>query len=523
VTGEDRSNNLFKKGVPLRQPMRIHPFLALALTVVPVGLAGCLAPAEEPLDADVLPLPLDPPPAFGVPGSLGFRTVLGPPNLRAPEPTLGIPWNTDNVFYHAGFRTFRITFDAAGEATWTDVTAPYQVPINLDPMLHVDPDTNRIWAGGLHGICSVMMYSDDDGESWTPTRNMCSGKDFDHQSIGSGPSPAPLAGTLYPHTVYYCAQGGTISCATSQDGGATWGPFVTETTPCRGFHGHIRVSRVTGMMALPVPDCGGNLGMLATYDGITYVAKIVPDSHRWTNGFDSALQFGREEGWLWYAMASEHGIYASLSKDDGDTWETIGEGMGVPGTHYLDIGQFHDPPVVSGVFTNIEVGDDDRAAVSFLGLEGRPGADLEFLRSKDIYQCVERQDELVWHYYVAFTYDAGQTWRVERISEDPVQVGGIWDVVSGGSGRCRNLLDFNGMALDSLGRVHISWADGCVDECAQTAQPDTNGYRTREARLFRQETGMGLFAKADANNAAAAGGATAGKTPGLRLPGFALG
>lgn len=486
-----------------------------------VALAGCLGAVDDganttsnDTDDDPTGPIIDPSPAFGAEGRPTFSVHTVPGGLSTTEPTIGIPWTTDSVFYHSGSTTMRGVFDADGNATWTDVTPPYQVPINVDPMLHADPDTGRVWAGGLHGGCSVMMHTDDDGESWLPAGNMCSGKDFDHQSIGSGPSNAPGAGLLYPHTQYYCGQFGTISCAASHDGGQTWGPPVTEQTVCGGFHGHIRVSRVSGMMAVPVPDCGDELGMLTTYDGLTYVAKTIPDSEEWTNGFDPSLQFGRGEGWLWYGHASEHGIHIALSKDDGDTWEPLGAGMDAVvggngngngnGTHYLDVGQFHDPPVVAGTFADVQVGDDDRVAFSFMGLEDDGAANRSLLNSDQIYACNhDQQAELVWHYYVATTLDGGDTWTVQRISEDPVQVGGVYDsVVDNSTSSCRNLLDFNDMDIDSTGRVHIAFADGCVDECATTAEPDSDGYRARVLKLYRQETGPGLFAEADGGGAA---------------------
>src|SRR5688572_18582715 len=152
---------------------------------------------------------------YGV-GPLGFREYDVPSGTSA-EPTIGIPWNTDSVFYHSTATTHRARFDAADEPTWADVTAPYQVPTNLDPMLVADSDTGRIFAGGLHGGCSVMMYTDDDGETWLPNINMCSGSNFDHQSIGLGRAAGPLPSvpdTEDGHIGYYCAQGPTgISCA----------------------------------------------------------------------------------------------------------------------------------------------------------------------------------------------------------------------------------------------------------------------------------------------------------------------
>lgn len=431
-------------------------------------------------------------------GPVGFREYAVPGAESAPEPTVGIPWDTDSVFFHAGSETFRARFDAVDEPSWEDVTAQYQSPTNLDPMLHADPDLGRVWAGGLAGPCSIMVWTDDDGETWVPTGNMCNGVRFDHQSIGSGPpageNPANVA---FAHNVYYCGQLGAIACTVSYDGGESFLPFQDATGSCGGFHGHIRVSRVTGQMAVPVPSCGGELGFIESTDnGLSYQSVSIPGTPQWTNGFDPSLQFTRDAGWMYYGMAWEHGLHIALSKDGGESWEALGAGHGLAET-LLDVGQFHDPPVVAGTFSDVQAGDDDRVAFAFLGLEAQGAADTEFLRSNQIYQCDERQDELVWHYYVALSYDAGTTWDVQRISDDPVQVGGIYDSVIGGSGGCRNLLDFNDMDIDSMGRLHIAWADGCVRECAETGEPDTDGYRTRVGKVFRQVGGLGLFAEHD--------------------------
>lgn len=434
---------------------------------------------------------------FGLPGEATFDEFVVPIDGDTPEPTVGIPWNTDSVFYHSGSTTLRARFSDAGEPDWVDVTPPYQVPINLDPMLHADSDSGRIWAGGLHGLCSVMMMSDDDGETWTPSGNMCSGQNFDHQSIGSGPSVGVNVEPGYGYTAYYCAQGGGISCAFSVDGGRAWGPFQEAPGPCGGFHGHIRTSPLTGFVAVPVASCGDHNGYITSSDGgITWLSNAIEASDEWTNGFDPSLQFTRQTGWMYYGMATEKGAYIGLSKDQGATWEPIGGGMGVDPSVWLDVGQFHDPPVVAGVFADVQAGDDERVAFSFIGLEAGPGADLDYLRSNEIYSCHERQDELVWHYYVAFSYDAGDTWTVTKFSKDPVQVGGIFDVLVDSSG-CRNLLDFNDMDIDSMGRVYVGWADGCIRACADSSRPESDGYRQAQGKLSRQTSGLGLFSAYD--------------------------
>jgi hypothetical protein len=428
------------------------------------------------------------------------------PGTTASEPTIGIPWTTDSVFFWpvggagaaVGSSLLRARFDESGQATWQDVTPPYMTPVNLDPMLVADPDTGRVFAGGLLGPCSSMVYSDNDGDTWLPSINMCSGKDFDHQSIGLGPPAGAIPSPEGSHVAYYCAQGGTISCARSVDQGSTWLPFQEVPGSCGGFHGHIRVSPITGFVAVPTASCGRHSGYISTADGgLTWESHEVAASEEWTNGFDPSAQFTRPGGWMYYAMASEHGVHVALTKDEGKTWEALGTGMGANST-WLDVGQFHDPPVVSGVFANVQAGDDDRVAVSFLGLEAGPGADLEFLRSNKIYQCDDRQEELVWRLYLAVSYDAGRTWTVERVADDPVQVGGVYDsIVDSDSSACRNLLDFNDMDVDSHGRIHVGIADGCTGACAEKQAPGGDGYRDRQPVLFRQAAGRGLFAAFD--------------------------
>ncbi|HUR62555.1 MAG TPA: hypothetical protein VM286_09365 [Candidatus Thermoplasmatota archaeon] len=435
--------------------------------------------------------------SFGQSGAPAFTEFAVPAATGASEPTLGIPWTTDSVFYHAGVHTYRARFDAAGKPTWADVTPPYQVPQNLDPMIYADVTTGRVFAGGLLGPCSEMMISDDDGATWLPSINMCSGSNFDHQTVGTGPPAGPLPVTSEGgHVAYYCAQGGTISCARSLDGGQVWGPFVDVPGACHGFHGHLQVNPRDGFVAVPTGACGERHGFLSTADGgLTWKSNEVPGTEEWANGFDPSLQFTRASGWMYYAMASEHGVHVALTKDEGKTWEPLGSSHGAA-TGWLDLGLLASPPVWAGSFTDVEAGDDDRVALSFFGLE-ETAANRTYLRSDRIYNCDERQEDLVWRSYIAASYDAGQTWTVKRVSDDPVQLGGMYDVVVDGSGACRNLLDFKDMDIDSNGRMVIGFADGCTRECASTLKTGSQGYRDRAARVMRQTEGRGLFAKSD--------------------------
>ena len=432
------------------------------------------------------------------------------------EPTIGVNWNTDSLFFHTGITTIKGVF-AGDNVTWTDVTPPYQVPINLDPLLVTDEDTGRTFAGGLHGPCSIMMYSDDDGATWLPSLNMCSGAQFDHQSLGVGPKPVignPL-GVPQANNAYYCGQLLLIGCSVSLDGGVTWtpptpavvqavNPNSDQTGICGGFHGHGRASRVTGTAVLPAGACGEHHGLLVAnlgvdgteiggLTGLTFEGREVEGSHTWNGGFDPSIGFGRGEGWMYYGQADAAGARMALSKDEGLTWEALPSPAGP--TTWLDVGQFHDPPIVKATFADVQTGDDDRTAFTFLGLEDLDG-DGEGNEYPDLYGCTPpegTEENRVWHYYAAFTYDAGLTWEVHKLTNHPVQIGGIWD--GGGGDPCRNLLDFNDMDLDSMGRVIIGWADGCIDTCFDPATGEHT--YTKEPRVLRQVTGNGLFAAYD--------------------------
>lgn len=470
--------------------------------------------------------------AFGASGNPVFTPYFLPEELGsahgAAEPTIGIPYNTDHVFFQAFANTHRAVFDDSvtpAEVAWTDVS-PAFTPINVDPMIHADPVTGRIYAGGLAGPCSLMGISDDDGRTWTPAGNMCSGAQFDHQSIGSGPwsttAPDSLARSLvYPRAVYYCAQLMLTACATSLDGGRAWLPFTEVLGPCGGLHGHIAVSEVTGFAAVPHGGCAGPeastaldagsyVGFAYTSDnGVTWSSRIGPDALDGV-GFDPDLVFSKQSGWLWLAQADDLGIHIALSKDEGRSWETLGTGMDdqEPALWFNLTATFNDPvtghPLRFGSFPDLEAGDDQRVALAYLATTDPAGTDPFTRCSEDNGDERGTEDLNVWHYYLSQSFDGGASWTTTRIWEDPVQIGAIWN--GGGGNPCRNLLDFHDLDIDSRGRLHIALSDGCTKECAdayraftQGQGPAPTGEDSRDAWgvILRQSTGRGLFAAHD--------------------------
>jgi hypothetical protein len=453
-------------------------------------------------------------PSFGAPGLPHFDAYALPANLansgNSGEPTIGIPFNSDHLFFQSFTNTHKAVFDDAKmdggkpAVTWTDVTPPFS-KVNIDPMLVADQSAGRVFAGGLDGPCSVMGLSDDDGKTWVPAVNMCSGSNFDHQSVGAGAwAPDIVPRGEAGRATYYCGQGGTVSCATSLDGGHVWLPWIDVTGGCHSFHGHIKVSEVSGTAVLPFADCGGVVGFGYTSDnGLTWNSRKVPGSRLGQGiGFDPSAAFTKS-GWLFYAHANDLGIYVGLSKDEGQTWLTLGNNTaGVQPSQWLNLSAaYRDPvthlPLRYANFVNTVAGDDDRAALTFLGATDAAG--------KVPWQCGHDSDSLVWHYYLAQTFDAGATWTVSRVSEDPVQIGGMYDG-SGGSSECRNLLDFDDAQVDSHGRIHIGFADGCIDTCAQKYangdKPAPGDSRSAQGAVLRQTTGRGVLAAFDAKGPA---------------------
>jgi hypothetical protein len=153
-----------------------------------------------------------PPAGAGAAGT--FTIYHAPPGLSgsgdAGEPSIGSNWATGNAMYQAGLSTYRVAFDdAAGTASWTDKSSTLTSITSLDPILFTDHSTNRTFVSQLDGACSLMAYSDDDGDSWAQNPVGCGiGAAVDHQTVGGGPY-APGAtgvGLGYPDITYFCAQ-----------------------------------------------------------------------------------------------------------------------------------------------------------------------------------------------------------------------------------------------------------------------------------------------------------------------------
>ena len=452
----------------------IGPASAGGTPVVPPGNASGIAPRFE------LYIPSDP--------SGAFSSSLG---IFAAEPTLfGNPL-TGNVFLIAVYEVLRASFDdstSPAKVTWLAKDQPTNISnhVTLDPLLLGDPVTGRIWAQQLTGGQSSTDYSDDDGETWTPTLAGGFASGADHQGIGVGPYPALslIPHPLYPNAFYYCSQDvATAFCSRSDDGARTFGPIIpiydSVLARCVGLHGHPKVAP-DGTVYVPNKGCGldvpvigtGKAAAIVSEDaGLTWNIRAVPDSSGGllSKGDPAAGIDKSGKLYLAYQNFSNSQLHVATSTDKGVTWAPSVDVAALAGVTYA-------------VFPAASAGDAGRAAVAFFGTTyNGPNTD---------YQGMDFPG--VWYLYIATTYDGGNTWFVTNATPDnPVQgaFGGI-----GNAGDARNHYDFIDLEIDGQGRIIVATTIGCAGSCPHNGGPNT--FQTL-GNIVRQSGGRRMLAQFD--------------------------
>jgi archaellum component FlaF (FlaF/FlaG flagellin family) len=451
--------------------VRVVPFL-------PLGQSYTATAALTAKPSDTAPSSNATPPTFA---------NYSPPSSftdsdNAGEPSIGVDPTTNAALYQAGLSTFKATFsDATNPATasWADVTAnaadgcPQGDTTSLDPILYTDRVTGRTFESQLSGVDSLTCYTDNDGANWKPSQGGGIPSGVDHQTLGGGPFAAsdPLnTVNSYPRAVYYCSQDiATAFCALSRDGGQTFGAGIPtyNLNDCGGLHGHIGVAP-DGTAYLPNKSCDGHQAVVVSGDdGQSWAIRTVPNSI--PGDTDPAVSLGAN-GTVYLGYANGDGTpHVAVSHDQGKSWAydyNVGASLGIKNV----------------VFPTIVAGDDDRAAMSFLGTTtaGNYQDSANFTG--------------IWYLYTAFTYDGGQTWTtVNDTPNDPVQRGSICTAGTT-CGNDRNLLDFIGSTVDTQGRVLVAYADGCINACI--TDPSQNGHDAY-ATIARQAGGLSLFSAND--------------------------
>jgi hypothetical protein len=482
----DAEGNLVSSAASSSDPeVALMPALSGTYTVRVVPYA----PLGDSFKASV---ELTPKPAPATPSSVtppGYATYQPPAasglGATAGEPSIGANWKTGKVLFQSNTQTLQVAFNDAvkpASATWQARSAglPNCTAVTgLDPILWTDSKLGHTIESQLLAnpvVNSLSCYTDNDGDSWTPTQGGGVGQGVDHQSIGGGPYVAgqtPLLAT-FPHAVYYCSQSiAAATCARSDNGGLSYGPSMPVYTAldCGGLHGHVKVAP-DGTVYLPNKNCGGQQGVaVSTDNGMTWTIRKVPGSTAGDSdpsvgiGADGTVYFGYQNG-------DGHPRIA-VSRDRGLTWQDdqdISAPFGIQNT----------------VFPAVVAGDGDRAAFAYLGTP-----------TAGNYQDAAFTGQ--WHLYVAHSYDGGKSWSTtDATPTDPVQAGCVW--LGGGSNPCRNLLDFMDATVDAQGRVLVGYADGCTLACAANPNPGddpANGYHSELASIARQDSGKRLFARYD--------------------------
>ena len=430
--------------------------------------------------------------------------IYNPPepftNYSAAEPTLDINRVTGAAHMIYNNRILKTTWDdAAGispaPATWVDNSDPViQAQPNLDPFLvgveHKNADGRfnpRIWAVSFKLATSQISYTDDDGQTWTPSFVQGQPAGVDNESMAAGPYPIalPITKPVFEQALYYCAHAAVNAfCVRSDDGGLSYGPGF-PIFPANGGcsnHGHVKVGN-DGTVYVPINNsCVGAEGVaVSTTAGVRWNYVPIPNTRqgRWDPGL--AIANDGQTVYVGYAEQNDDRpmiLKGVLNKSDPLAptidWDPAGA---------VDVGA---PAEIANIaFSTVVAGDPDRAAYIFHGTtELGDSGNANFGTPP-------------WFLYAAFTYDGGKTWTLrDLMPADPTQKGAICD---GGIG-CpanppnRNLLDFMDAVLDAQGRVVVGFADGCVGDCVGT---DGAPSYSRIGGIARQATGLSLFSEFD--------------------------
>ena len=421
-------------------------------------LAGCVQPPAAETPAALLdPIPAgvsafngkgDP---VAPPAGPAARFAITPLGHDGAEPTLGVT-PKGNVFVISGTAVLRSSDKGQ---TWEDVTPTLNVPRSLDPYLHVDAATGRVFVDHLYVGCSYLTWSDDEGESWLANPAACGMPVNDHQTVSTGaPAGAPTLG--YDNVVYYGYNGlAYTGVARSLNGGLTFAGGAVAIGPedCGGLNGHI-VTDPEGVVYVPAAGCDEPVVAVSRDAGVTWETHTIDTqgAGRSTPGDDpSVATDGAGNAYLVFP-GKDARMYGSVSTDKGKTWSPAF--------------RVSPPHVTSSLMPTSVAGDPGRVAFAYYATTA-PTDDWASVNSADA------DEETRWHLFVTYSTDAllgpDATFVTVQVTpdENPVKIGRIWN--GGGGDPDRNLLDFFDVARDAEGRVFVAYTDGCAGECTDQA------------------------------------------------------
>jgi hypothetical protein len=385
--------------------------------------------------------------------------------LESFEPTLGATAN-GHLFFSTtpsggvavGWRA-SVAKSVDGGASWRDIgptlpTGHSNPPETNDPYIYVDPGTGRVFMFHMSPIltCSIMSWSDDEGETWTANPKGCSPTViWDHQTIVAA-KPRGVDTFGYPNVLHQCVNAiYAAMCATSLDGGLTWGPSVpayanSEIPGGTGAqHGHLAAGP-DGTVYLPT-SFGGTRPMvyISDDDGLTWRQSVIADMD--TPFVDPTVSVD-SKGNLYAAFIDERGwLYYATSTDNGAKWSKA-------------------VPVAEGYTTNMPVIVADAPGKAVIAYPATDDLDKGYNTKNYLDGGQQDVQHVAWGANFTVTYnglDAKPRFRtVVATGNDPIGRGRM----CGRGTRCAYLIDFIEAIIGPDGRPYASFVDGCLDECS---------------------------------------------------------
>jgi len=379
--------------------------------------------------------------------------VYNDTGFDAVEPSLGMT-KQGNVFYAASGTRNEVIRSKDGER-W-DVVSPRLGDqnihaITLDPYVYVDEWTNRVYTIDLTVACSLMSYSDDQGETWTTNPLACGRPVNDHQTLFSGP-PVSSPTVAYDNIVYYCWNDvATSSCGKSLNGGLTWTPTGSPVfhagdgtegqdlpRDCGGLHGHGVVGQ-DGTVYLPKEHCTEPWLAISRDEGQTWEhVRVANKVAIW--GPDPSVAVD-DKGNIYYTFLHKDRLpYITYSRDGGKTWS---EPL-----------MFGRPGLTEAALATMDVGGPGKVAMAYYGTD-----DVDGKIDKRKYPT-----KVVWHGYMTTTDDLFAKDPVfysgnVNTSKDPLARGAC------GPRRCYEAYDFIDVIVGFDGVAWAAFADSCVAIC----------------------------------------------------------
>lgn len=405
----------------------------------------------------------------GIPLPVGEERYIG---ARSFEPTIGVT-ASGTIFMVAFGGGAKIRASSDEGATWKQVNAQLPVvdprtgnavnnpPNSNDPFVYVDRVAGRVFTNDLQAlVCSWMNFSDDEGKTWTTNPIGC-GHPFgvhDHQSIYSGKSRT--GGSQWKgRVVYYCVNRiADTSCASSMDGGATFGALTTVFVGvdqeagrfCGGLSGHVKV------------DNAGRVFIGKHHCGIPRVAVSEDDGKTWTHKAVAA-GLGVRDHDVEIAFDEQDNVYAFWIADNGRPMLAISR----------DHGKSYSPPM--------QVGADGVTAAALPAVAAAGPGKVAFAyigtnRTGGYASTGASWDTAKWHGYIGLITNALDpeplilTTRIDS-AEDPLAVK---QCVAGNDDRCNGMGDFIDITIDGKGRPWAAFVDVCHQACREENRNETS-------------------------------------------------